>query len=188
MVRPGETVLKFCRLPEAGGSGDWSSGSPSSSCALFLNARAAFKLALDWKGMVTTLPLRASDAYAGSTAAQRGGARARAARARSSSTWCPRTRSPNRRDVERAARLAYPHGSLHVVVVTRKRRSAQPHPGMGVSTPAELVRRFRDEPAALAAEDAHACGGARRRGPQGASAQLGAASRGAARASLGEAW
>jgi hypothetical protein len=61
--------------------------------ALFLNARAAFKLALDWKGMVTTLRF-VRDAYARSTRCpvRR---RSSASRARpSSSTWCPRTRSP----------------------------------------------------------------------------------------------
>ncbi|HEU5324060.1 MAG TPA: glycosyltransferase, partial [Methylomirabilota bacterium] len=37
----------------------------------------------------------------------------------------------------------YPHGRLHVVVVTRAEEEARPHPAMEATT-AELVRRFRD--------------------------------------------
>ena len=37
----------------------------------------------------------------------------------------------------------YPHGGLHVVVVTKEEEERAPHPGMGVST-GELVRRLRE--------------------------------------------
>ena len=38
----------------------------------------------------------------------------------------------------------YPHGKLHVVVVTKEEEERSPHPAMEAST-AELVRRFRAE-------------------------------------------
>jgi hypothetical protein len=37
----------------------------------------------------------------------------------------------------------YPHGHLHVVVVTKEDEERNPHPAMGIST-GELVRRLRD--------------------------------------------
>ena len=38
----------------------------------------------------------------------------------------------------------YPHGKLHVVVVTKEEEDRSPHPSMDAPT-AELVRRFRAE-------------------------------------------
>ena len=61
-MKPGERVLKLppSRRPV---TGDGASSSRLFVVALFLNARAAFKLALDWKGMLTTLRF-VRDAYA----------------------------------------------------------------------------------------------------------------------------
>ena len=61
----------------------------------------------------------------------------------SSSSWCRRSRSPTSRAPLRALLASrYPHGKLHVVVVTKEEEERSPHPAMGLST-AELVRRFR---------------------------------------------
>ena len=78
----------------------------------------------------------------------------------------------------------YPHGRLHVVVVTKEEEERAPHPAMGVST-GELVRRLRETlpPWQQKCSRIVVMPGP---GPQGAPAQLGAASRGAARV-LGEA-
>ena len=63
------------------------------SSRMFFNARAAFKLLLDWKGMLTTCRF-VEDAYAALDALpDRGRARARAAARRCSCTWCPPTTS-----------------------------------------------------------------------------------------------
>ena len=92
LVKPGERVLKLPPSPEASDRA-MELLFVLFLVALFLNVRAAFKLALDWKGMLTTLRF-VRDAYArlDELPARR---RSSASRARRSScTWCPRTRSP----------------------------------------------------------------------------------------------
>lgn len=111
--------------------------------ALFLNARAAFKLALDWKGMVTTLRFVRSayerlDALPGEEALERD------PRAPVFLHLVPAYHEPDIAETVKAlVGSRYPHGGLHVVVVTKEQEELSPHPGMGVST-GELVRRLRE--------------------------------------------
>src|SRR5215831_1110918 len=111
--------------------------------ALFLNARAAFKLALDWKGMVTTLRF-ARDAYARLDELPGEEALERDPRAPIFLHLVPAYQEPEIAGTVRALiGSRYPHGGLHVVVVTKEEEERTPHPGMGVST-GELVRRLRE--------------------------------------------
>jgi len=111
--------------------------------ALFLNARAAFKLALDWKGMRTTVGF-VRDAYArlGELPAEE--AIERDPRAPVFLHLVPAYHEPDIAETVKAlVGSRYPHGGLHVVVVTKEEEERAPHPGMGVSTGA-LVQRLRD--------------------------------------------
>src|SRR5215831_3418052 len=111
--------------------------------ALFLNARAAFKLALDWKGMVTTLRF-ARDAYARLDELPGEEALERDPRAPIFLHLVPAYQEPEIAGTVRALiGSRYPHGGLHVVVVTKEEEERAPHPGMGVTT-GELVRRLRE--------------------------------------------
>ena len=111
--------------------------------ALFLNARAAFKLALDWKGMVTTLRF-VRDAYARLDALPSEEALEREPRAPVFLHLVPAYQEPDIAETVKAlVSSRYPHGGLHVVVVTKEEEERAPHPGMGVST-GELVRRLRE--------------------------------------------
>jgi hypothetical protein len=109
---------------------------------MLANARAAFKLLVDWKGMLTTCRF-VEDAYARLTALP-------------DEATLERTAAPVFLHVvpaweepaiagTLAALLAsrYPHGRLHVVVATKESEEAAPHPAMEAST-AELARRLRD--------------------------------------------
>ena len=111
--------------------------------ALFLNARASFKLALDWKGMVTTLNF-VREAYARLDALPGEEALERDPRAPVFLHLVPAYHEPDIAETVRALVASrYPHGGLHVVVVTKEEEERAPHPGMGVST-GELVRRLRE--------------------------------------------
>ncbi|HEV8584503.1 MAG TPA: glycosyltransferase [Methylomirabilota bacterium] len=111
--------------------------------AMVLNGRAAFKLLVDWKGMLTTSRF-VEDAYAALDALPDESALERAAGAPVFLHLVPAWEEPAIADTL-AALLAsrYPHGGLHVVVATKASEDAAPHPGMPAPT-AELARRFRD--------------------------------------------
>src|SRR5262245_32532712 len=88
--------------------------------ALFLNARAAFKLALDWKGMVTTLRF-VRDAYARLAALPSEEALERDLRAPIFLHLVPAYQEPDIAETVKAlVGSRYPHGRLHVVVVTKE--------------------------------------------------------------------
>jgi hypothetical protein len=108
-----------------------------------INARAVFKLLLDWKGMLTTCGF-VKDAYARLDALPDEAALEREPRAPIFVHLVPAFQEP-----AIAATLGallgsrYPHGRLHVVVATKESEERAPHPAMPAAT-AELVRRFRD--------------------------------------------
>ena len=110
---------------------------------LLRNGRAAFKLLVDWKGMLTTCRF-VEDAYARLDALPDETALERRPDAPVFLHLVPAWHEPNIA-VTLSALLAsrYPHGRLHVVVATREEEDQAPHPKMATST-AELVRRFRD--------------------------------------------
>jgi cellulose synthase/poly-beta-1,6-N-acetylglucosamine synthase-like glycosyltransferase len=111
--------------------------------ALFLNARAAFKLAIDWKGMRTTLSF-VRDAYARLDELPGEEALERESRAPVFLHLVPAYQEPDIAETVKAlVGSRYPHGGLHVVVITKEEEERAPHPGMGVST-GELVRRLRE--------------------------------------------
>jgi glycosyl transferase family 2 len=111
---------------------------------LLCNGRAAFKLLLDWKGMLTTCRL-IEDTYA-----RLGELPEEPALERDPGTpvfvhLVPAFQEPDIAGTLRALLDSrYPHGKLHVVVCVKEEEERAPHPGMGVST-GEVVRRFRDE-------------------------------------------
>ena len=111
--------------------------------ALVVNARAVFKLALDWKGMLTTC--RFVEAAYGRLAALPD----EAALERDPTTPVFVHLVPAYEEPAIAATLGallaarYPHSRLHVVVATREAEERAPHPAMAAPT-AELVRRFRE--------------------------------------------
>ncbi|HZF06141.1 MAG TPA: glycosyltransferase [Patescibacteria group bacterium] len=110
--------------------------------AMLVNGRAAFKLLVDWKGMLTTCRF-VEDAYAALDTLPDEAALERATAAPVFLHLVPAWEEPAIADTL-AALLAsrYPHGRLHVVVATKASEEAAPHPAMAAST-AELVRRFR---------------------------------------------
>jgi hypothetical protein len=110
----------------------------------FFNFRAAFKLLIDWKGMVTTCRF-VEDAYARVERLPDEAALEREADAPVFLHLVPAWEEPDVAHTLRALLGSrYPHGKLHVVVVTKEEEDWSPHPAMAVST-AELVRRFRAE-------------------------------------------
>jgi cellulose synthase/poly-beta-1,6-N-acetylglucosamine synthase-like glycosyltransferase len=110
---------------------------------LFFNGRAAFKLLVDWKGMLTTCRF-VEDAYAALDALPDETALEHAPSAPVFVHLVPAYHEPAIAGTLAALLGArYPHGRLHVVVATREEEDQRPHPGMPAST-AELVRRFRD--------------------------------------------
>src|SRR6267143_2120019 len=110
--------------------------------ALLVNGRAAFKLFVDWKGMLTTCRF-VEDAYAGLDALPDEAALERAPGAPVFLHLVPAWEEPAIAGTL-AALLAsrYPHGRLHVVLATKASEEAAPHPAMTAST-AELAQRFR---------------------------------------------
>src|SRR5262245_44898100 len=111
--------------------------------ALVLNARAVWKLGLDWKGMRTTLGF-VRHAYATKHALPSEEALERDARAPVFLHLVPAFQEPEIAETVKALVASrYPHGGLHVVVITKEDEERQPHPGMAAST-GELVRRLRE--------------------------------------------
>jgi hypothetical protein len=110
---------------------------------LFCNGRAAFKLLLDWKGMLTTCRF-VEDAYAALDALPDEATLEHAPGAPVFVHLVAAYQEPAIAGTL-AALLGsrYPHGRLHVIVDTREEEDRAPHPGMPATT-AELVRRFRD--------------------------------------------
>jgi len=112
--------------------------------ASFFNGRAALKLLLDWKGMLTTCRF-VEDAYARLAALPDETQLERDPAAPVFVHLVPAWHEPHITATLRALLASrYPHGRLHVVVVTREAEDRAPHPLMAGST-AELVRRFRAE-------------------------------------------
>lgn len=111
--------------------------------SMLLNGRAAFKLLVDWKGMLTTCRF-VDDAYARLAALPDEATLERCPDAPVFVHLVPAWQEPEI-TTTLAALLAsrYPHGRLHIVVATRAEEERAPHPRMAAST-AELVRRFRD--------------------------------------------
>jgi glycosyl transferase family 2 len=110
---------------------------------MFCNARAAFKLLVDWKGMLTTCRF-VEDAYAALDSLPDESVLEHAAATPTFVHLVPAYYEPN--IVETLSALLtsrYPHGRLHVVVATRTEEELTPHPAMPATT-AELVLRFRD--------------------------------------------
>ncbi len=111
--------------------------------ALFFNARASFKLALDWRGMlVTTRFVREAYARLGDLPAEEQLEREPAAPV--FLHLVPAYQEPDIAGTVRALVASrYPHGLLHVVVITKAEEEQAPHPAMAMST-GELVRRLRE--------------------------------------------
>jgi hypothetical protein len=111
--------------------------------SMLLNGRAAFKLLVDWKGMLTTCRF-VEDAYATLDALPDEAALERMPDAPVFIHLVPAWHEPEIIGTL-AALLAsrYPHSRLHVVVATREEEERAPHPHM-VAPTADLVRQFRD--------------------------------------------
>src|SRR6266540_4504080 len=111
--------------------------------AFFLNVRAAFKLGVDWKVMLTTVSF-VREAYTRLDELPGEEALEREPRAPVFLHLVPAYQEPDIA-VTVAALVAsrYPHGRLHVVVITKEDEERAPHPAMAAST-GELVRRLRD--------------------------------------------
>ena len=111
--------------------------------ALFVNGRAAFKLLLDWKGMLTTCRF-VEEAYAARAALPDEAALEKDPAAPLFVHLVPAWQEPDIAATLRALLDSrYPHAKLHIVVATRAAEDLAPHPTMEAST-AEIVRRFRD--------------------------------------------
>jgi hypothetical protein len=110
---------------------------------MFFNGRAAFKLLVDWKGMLTTCRF-VEDAYAGLDALPDEATLEHAPGAPVFVHLVPAYYEPAVAETL-AALLGsrYPHNRLHVIVAAREEEERAPHPRMEATT-AELVRRFRD--------------------------------------------
>ena len=95
--------------------------------ALSLNARAVFKLALDWKGMLTRWGSCVRRYARPRRVADRGGPRARMSRAPVFLHLVPAYQEPDIAiDVSALVASRYPHGRLHVVVVTKEEEERAP--------------------------------------------------------------
>jgi hypothetical protein len=109
----------------------------------FFNGRAALKLLIDWKGMLTTCRF-VEEAYANLDGLPDEAALEHAAAAPVFVHLVPAYYEPNIVETLTALLASrYPHGRLHVIVATRAEEEQAPHPAM-VATTAELVRRFRE--------------------------------------------
>ncbi|MGH7279001.1 MAG: glycosyltransferase family 2 protein [Candidatus Rokuibacteriota bacterium] len=112
--------------------------------ALLVNGRAAFKLLLDWRGMLVTCRF-VKDAYGQLERLPDEAGLDEAPAAPIFVQLVPAFEEPEiARTVRALLGSRYPHGKLHVVVVTKDEEERQPHPRMEASTP-ELVRRLRQE-------------------------------------------
>jgi cellulose synthase/poly-beta-1,6-N-acetylglucosamine synthase-like glycosyltransferase len=111
--------------------------------ALLVNGRAAFKLLLDWKGMLTTCRF-VEHAYETLAALPDEAALERDHTAPIFVHLVPAWQEPEITATLRALLDSrYPHAKLHVVVAAREDEERTPHPAMGAST-GELARRFRE--------------------------------------------
>jgi cellulose synthase/poly-beta-1,6-N-acetylglucosamine synthase-like glycosyltransferase len=111
--------------------------------ALAVNARAVFKLGLDWKGMLTTVRF-VRESYARISALPTEEVLERNPAAPVFLHLVPAYQEPDiAGTVGALVASRYPHGRLHVVVVTKEEEERSPHPLMGAST-GELVRRYRE--------------------------------------------
>jgi cellulose synthase/poly-beta-1,6-N-acetylglucosamine synthase-like glycosyltransferase len=111
--------------------------------ALLVNGRAAFKLLLDWKGMLTTCRF-VEHAYAHLDTLPDEATLERHPAAPVFVHLVPAWEEPEIATTLRALLASrYPHTKLHVVVATRDDEERAPNPTMKAST-AELVRRFRE--------------------------------------------
>jgi len=111
--------------------------------ALLFNIRASIKLALDWRGMlVTTRFVR--DAYARRSELPTEEQLEREPDAPVFLHLVPAYQEPDIAVTVGALTASrYPHGRLHVVVITQEEEERAPHPAMKMST-GELVRRLRE--------------------------------------------
>jgi len=108
------------------------------------NFRAALKLLIDWKGMLTTIGF-VKEAYASLDRLPTEAALEDDDRAPTFLHLVPAYQEPEiAQTLGGLLASRYPHGRLHVVVVTKEEEERAPHPAMGVAT-VELVRRFRAE-------------------------------------------
>src|SRR3989442_15126596 len=106
----------------------------------FFNGRAAFKLLLDWKGMLTTCRF-VEDAYERVETLPDEAALARDSRAPVFLHLVPAYQEPAIGSTLRALLGSrYPDSKLHVVVITKEEEDQAPHPSMEAST-GEPVRR-----------------------------------------------
>ena len=111
--------------------------------AMLVNARAAFKLLVDWRGMLTTCRF-VTDAYARLDALPTEAALERTPGIPIFLHLVPAWEEPAIANTLAALVASpYPLGRLHVVVATKASEEAGPHPAMPAST-AELARRFRE--------------------------------------------
>jgi hypothetical protein len=108
---------------------------------LAFNLRAAWKLAIDWKGMVTTTRFVRA-AYAGREAWPAEDALEHEPEVPTFLHLVAAFQEPGIAATLRGLLAArYPHGKVRYVVVTKAAEEQAPHPAMGVST-GTLVRRF----------------------------------------------
>jgi len=112
--------------------------------ALLFNFRACFKLLLDWKGMLTTCRFVA-EAYARLDALPDEPALEADERTPVFLHLVPAYQEPDVGETVRALLASrYPHGKLHIAVVTKEVEHLAPHSAMATST-GEIVRRLRAE-------------------------------------------
>jgi cellulose synthase/poly-beta-1,6-N-acetylglucosamine synthase-like glycosyltransferase len=112
--------------------------------SMLFNFRACFKLFLDWKGMLTTCHFVA-DAYERVDTLPDEAALEADERAPVFLHLVPAYQEPEIGGTIRTLLASrYPHGRLHIAVITKEEEERAPHPRMGVST-GELVRRLRAE-------------------------------------------
>jgi hypothetical protein len=110
----------------------------------FFNGRAAFKLLLDWKGMLTTCRF-VEDAYERTDRLPDEAQLEREDAAPVFLHLVPAFQEPDIAGTLRALLGSrYPDTKLHVVVITKEEEARAPHPLMEACT-AEIVRRFRAE-------------------------------------------
>jgi len=108
------------------------------------NLRASFKLLVDWKGMLTTCRF-VEDAYGRLEELPDEALLEQAPEAPVFVHLVPAFQEPAIAETLRMLLASrYPHGKLHVVVVTKEDEERSPHPAMPTPT-VELVRRFRAE-------------------------------------------
>ena len=112
--------------------------------SLVCNGRAAFKLLVDWKGMLTTCRL-VEDTHERLPELPDEAALEGDDRAPVFVHLVPAFQEPDiAGTLEALLDSRYPHSKLHVVVSVKEDEERTPHPAMGIST-GEVVRRFRDE-------------------------------------------